>query len=79
LWVSECRFDYGDGMPWAICAVQEFRDGEDRPHHRVLRLAVRSRRLADRHRGADPRVRAGQPTWLSSMMLPSLSLSQATL
>ncbi|MGH2676744.1 MAG: nuclear transport factor 2 family protein [Actinomycetota bacterium] len=28
LCVSECRFDYGDGTPWAICAVQEFRDGK---------------------------------------------------
>ena len=28
LWVSECRFDYGDGTPWSICAVQEFRDGK---------------------------------------------------
>jgi hypothetical protein len=27
IWVSECRFDYGDGTPWSICAVQEFRDG----------------------------------------------------
>jgi hypothetical protein len=28
LWVSECRFDYGDGTPWSICAVQEFREGK---------------------------------------------------
>jgi SnoaL-like protein len=28
LWVSECRFDYGDGTPWSICAVQEFLDGK---------------------------------------------------
>jgi hypothetical protein len=28
VWMSECRFDYGDGTPWSICAVQEFRDGK---------------------------------------------------
>ena len=28
VWVSECRFDYGDVALWSICAVQEFRDGK---------------------------------------------------
>jgi SnoaL-like domain len=27
VWVTESRYDYGDGTPWSICAVQELRDG----------------------------------------------------
>ena len=27
VWASHSIYDYGDGVPWQICAVQELRDG----------------------------------------------------
>jgi ketosteroid isomerase-like protein len=27
VWASHARYDYGDGTPWQVIAIQEFRDG----------------------------------------------------